>query len=137
MFSNKISFNGGKINRAWSFRLQKQPFAGITALNLPQSLQRGMPKASISSFPVSGLFGVVKPSGPTSMSIVNDLQLLIARSKLFVDAEKLEKIKGKKLDRRRGKAGRESVKVGQGGTLDPLADGVLGVKFDFLLFLCH
>ncbi|KAF9535271.1 pseudouridylate synthase 4 [Crepidotus variabilis] len=84
-----------------------------------------MPKVSISSFPVSGLFGVVKPTGPTSMSIVNDLQQLIARSKLFVDAEKLEKIKGKKIDRKRGKFGKEGVKVGQGGTLDPLADGVL------------
>ncbi|PPQ73029.1 hypothetical protein CVT26_014677 [Gymnopilus dilepis] len=59
------------------------------------------------------------------MSIVNDLQQLVARSRLFVDAEKLSKIKDKKLDRRRGKHGRESIKIGQGGTLDPLADGVL------------
>ncbi|KAH9483913.1 tRNA pseudouridine synthase 4 [Psilocybe cubensis] len=85
-----------------------------------------MPKATASSsYPVSGLFGVIKPSGPTSMSIVNDIQLLLARSKLFVDADKLEKMKGKKIDRRRGKHGREAIKVGQGGTLDPLADGVL------------
>ncbi|KAF8910995.1 pseudouridylate synthase 4 [Gymnopilus junonius] len=84
-----------------------------------------MPKVNLSSFPVSGLFGVAKPSGPTSMSIVNDLQQLVARSRLFVDEEKLAKIKGKKLDRRRGKHGRESIKIGQGGTLDPLADGVL------------
>ncbi|KIM49324.1 hypothetical protein M413DRAFT_438510 [Hebeloma cylindrosporum] len=84
-----------------------------------------MPKVTLSSFPVSALFGVVKPSGPTSMSIVNDIQQLVARSRLFVDPEKLEKMKGKKLDRRRGKAGREAVKIGQGGTLDPLADGVL------------
>ena len=85
-----------------------------------------MPKVTIPSYPVSGLFGVLKPSGPTSMSIVNDLQQLVARSRLFVDAEKLEKMKGKKLDRKRGKMGRESIKIGQGGTLDPLADGVLG-----------
>lgn len=85
-----------------------------------------MPKVNISSLPVSGLFGVAKPSGPTSMSIVNDLQQLIARSRLFVDAEKLEKNKNKKIDRKGGKLGREAVKVGQGGTLDPLADGVLG-----------
>jgi len=63
------------------------------------------------------------------MSIVNDIQQLVARSRLFVDPEKLEKMKGKKLDRRRGKAGREAVKIGQGGTLDPLADGVLGEPF--------
>ena len=84
-----------------------------------------MPKVTLSSFPISALFGVVKPSGPTSMSIVNDIQQLVARSRLFVDPEKLEKMKGKKLDRRRGKAGREAVKIGQGGTLDPLADGLL------------
>ena len=62
------------------------------------------------------------------MSIVNDLQQLIARSKLFVDPHKLEKIKDKKIDRKRGRLGREAVKVGQGGTLDPLADGVLGTR---------
>ena len=86
-----------------------------------------MPKVSPSSLPVSGLFGVIKPSGPTSMSIINDIQRLVARSKLFVDTDKLEKTKGKKIDRgRRGKHAREAIKVGQGGTLDPLADGVLG-----------
>ena len=61
------------------------------------------------------------------MSIINDLQRLVARSRLFVDAEKLEKIKGTKVvNGRRGKYAREAVKIGQGGTLDPLADGVLG-----------
>ena len=86
-----------------------------------------MPKVPPSSLPVSALFGVIKPSGPTSMSIINDLQRLVARSRLFVDAEKLEKIKGTKADHgRRGKYAREAIKIGQGGTLDPLADGVLG-----------
>ncbi|KAF8798087.1 pseudouridine synthase [Phlegmacium glaucopus] len=87
-----------------------------------------MPKVSPSSLPVSGLFGIIKPSGPTSMSIINDIQQLVARSKLFVDAEKLEKTKGKNVDRgRRGKHAREAIKIGQGGTLDPLANGVLVV----------
>ncbi|RDB21135.1 putative tRNA pseudouridine synthase 4 [Hypsizygus marmoreus] len=85
-----------------------------------------MPKISFSSFPASGLFGIAKPSGPTSMSVINDVKLLIAQSRLFVDAEKLEKTKGQK-PRRRGKHAREGVKIGQGGTLDPLADGVLVV----------
>lgn len=86
-----------------------------------------MPKAPPSSLPVSALFGVIKPSGPTSMSIINDLQRFVARSGLFVDREKLEKIKGSKADHgRRGKHAREAIKIGQGGTLDPLADGVLG-----------
>jgi tRNA pseudouridine55 synthase len=86
-----------------------------------------MPKVPPYSLPVSALFAVIKPSGPTSMSIVNDLQRLVARSRLFVDAEKLEKFKGSKADHgRRGKHAREAIKIGQGGTLDPLADGVLG-----------
>ena len=61
------------------------------------------------------------------MSIINDIQRLVARSMLFVDAEKLEKTKGTKVDHgRRRKHAREAIKIGQGGTLDPLADGVLG-----------
>jgi tRNA pseudouridine55 synthase len=58
------------------------------------------------------------------MSIINDVKQLIARSSLFVDAEKLTEIKGNRLPKRRRM--REGVKIGQGGTLDPLADGVLG-----------
>ncbi|KAF8636588.1 hypothetical protein AX17_003399 [Amanita inopinata Kibby_2008] len=83
-----------------------------------------MPKAPLPSLPVSGLFGIAKPSGPTSMSVVNDLKRLIARSKLFLHEDKLVK------DRQasgKGKRGRDPVKIGQGGTLDPLADGVLVV----------
>ena len=61
------------------------------------------------------------------MSIINDLQRLVTRSRLFVDAEKLERTKGTGADQgRRGKHAREAIKIGQGGTLDPLADGVLG-----------
>ncbi|KAJ7111536.1 pseudouridine synthase [Mycena crocata] len=82
-----------------------------------------MPKATMPNIPMSAFFGVVKPSGPTSMSIINDVKLLCARSKLFVDAEKLEKSKGKKISLR----GKNDIKIGQGGTLDPLADGVLVV----------
>ncbi|KAJ8517556.1 hypothetical protein ONZ45_g5258 [Pleurotus djamor] len=58
------------------------------------------------------------------MSIINDIKELVARSKLFVDAEKLKSVsKTKKIGRR----GKDIVKIGQGGTLDPLADGVLVV----------
>ncbi|KAF9013892.1 pseudouridylate synthase 4 [Cyathus striatus] len=84
-----------------------------------------MPKVSLPHIPLSGLFGVVKPSGPTSMSTVHDLQQLIARSKLFVEEAKLEKVKGKQISRKRGRHNKEAIKIGQGGTLDPLADGVL------------
>ncbi|KAL0946606.1 hypothetical protein HGRIS_012804 [Hohenbuehelia grisea] len=81
-----------------------------------------MPKVAITSLPVSALFGVRKPSGPTSMSVINDIKQLVARSKLFVDAGKLEAAKNAP---KKNKRARDVVKIGQGGTLDPLADGVL------------
>lgn len=84
-----------------------------------------MPKVVLPTLPVSGLFGIAKPSGPPSMTVVNDLQTLIYQSKLFIEASKLErpvKAKGKG----RGRHHNKLVKIGQGGTLDPLADGVLG-----------
>ncbi|KAF8622018.1 hypothetical protein AX15_007332 [Amanita polypyramis BW_CC] len=82
-----------------------------------------MPKISVSSLPVSGLFAVAKPSGPTSMAIINDMKKLIGRSRLFVygGEEKVREVRSK------GKRARDPVKIGQGGTLDPLADGVLVV----------
>ncbi|KAI0780951.1 pseudouridylate synthase 4 [Trametes elegans] len=73
--------------------------------------------------PISALFGVVKPSGPTSMSLVNDVKQLVANSPLFVEESKLA-AKAKNPSKR-GRHRRDAVKIGQGGTLDPLADGVL------------
>jgi tRNA pseudouridine55 synthase len=78
-----------------------------------------MPKTPL-SLPLSGLFGIIKPSGPTSMHVVDQLKRLVCNSRLFVDEEKLGKVAGKK------RARRDKVKIGQGGTLDPLAEGVLG-----------
>jgi hypothetical protein len=78
-----------------------------------------MPKTP-ASLPLSALFGIIKPSGPTSMHVVGQLKKLVCNSRLFVDEDKLGKRAGKK------RARRDNVKVGQGGTLDPLADGVLG-----------
>lgn len=88
-----------------------------------------MPKASTSSasLPISGLFGLNKPSGPTSMHIVNQLKIVMSRSPLFFEPEKVEAGKGKQKGRRR--RGKDMLKIGQGGTLDPLADGVLGKDF--------
>ncbi|KAH9993797.1 pseudouridylate synthase 4 [Russula vinacea] len=77
-----------------------------------------MPRAP-ASLPLSGLFGIIKPSGPTSMHVVDQLKRLICNSRLFVDEEKLKKAPSKKRTRK------HNVKIGQGGTLDPLAEGVL------------
>ena len=89
-------------------------------------LIRKMPKIPLSSLPLSGLFGVIKPSGPTSMHIINQIKPLIAGSRIFVDAATLEKNKKSKGKGARGRRGKDGIKIGQGGTLDPLADGVLG-----------
>ncbi|KAH7341098.1 pseudouridine synthase [Rhizoctonia solani] len=93
-----------------------------------------MVKVSTSSLPLDGLFAIVKPSGPTSMSILDRLKPLLAKSRLLVDQEEYQKVlaemEKQKKKRRRQKDGRVSKpsdrpKLGQGGTLDPLADGVL------------
>ena len=82
-----------------------------------------MPKITTKG-PVAALFAVAKPSGPTSMAVVNDIKSLVTKSRLFVKEEELEKASGSK--KKRGKFAKSVVKIGQGGTLDPLADGVLG-----------
>ncbi|KAL4067941.1 pseudouridine synthase [Scleroderma yunnanense] len=82
-----------------------------------------MPRVTLPQLPLSGLFAVYKPSGPTSMSVLEDIKKFICSSPLFVEAEKLEKEKSTS----RRKRTRDVIKIGQGGTLDPLADGVLVV----------
>jgi tRNA pseudouridine55 synthase len=56
------------------------------------------------------------------MSVLEDIKQLVGNSRLFVDARKLENRPGKDGRKRR----KDAIKIGQGGTLDPLADGVLG-----------
>ena len=85
-----------------------------------------MPKAKEPVFPVSALFGVAKPSGPTSMHVVNEIKTLIHKSKIFMDESKIEDSTQKKKGGKRKRREKSGLKIGQGGTLDPLADGVLG-----------
>lgn len=59
------------------------------------------------------------------MSVVNDIKALVTNSRLFVEESKLKSIDKRK--RKKGRFSRDTVKIGQGGTLDPLADGVLVV----------
>jgi len=83
-----------------------------------------MPKDTLPPLPLSGLFAVAKPSGPTSMAITNDIKNLINTSGLFVEQEKLaahKEGKNEKPKKRKRKSNRDMVKIGQGGTLDPLA----------------
>lgn len=83
-----------------------------------------MPKGTVPPLPLSGLFAVAKPSGPTSMAIINDIKNLINTSPLFVEQEKLaahREGKSEKRKRRKWKSNSDMAKIGQGGTLDPLA----------------
>lgn len=83
-----------------------------------------MPKDTLPPLPLSGLFAVAKPSGPTSMAIINDVKNLINTSPLFVEQEKLaayKEGKSEKPKRRKRKSNKDMAKIGQGGTLDPLA----------------
>ena len=68
------------------------------------------------------------------MSVVNDVKTLVASSRLFVPESVLAKQAQSTQKRGRGKRGSDAVKIGQGGTLDPLADGVLGMS-GFMLYL--
>src|SRR5689334_11640988 len=87
-----------------------------------------MPKVTLPTLPLSAVFAVAKPSGPTSMSIVETMKPLLHSSRLFAtDAELAASSSGTKKKsnhHRRGKGG-HTIKIGTGGTLDPLADGVL------------
>ncbi|UZJ55475.1 hypothetical protein CBS101457_004795 [Exobasidium rhododendri] len=92
--------------------------------------------ASLPNRPVSGLIGILKPSGRTSMSLLETLKPYLAQSSLFqvpLD-EQLQNSQFKSSRKRRrdtdrfaeGSNGKVMApKIGQGGTLDPLADGVL------------
>ena len=80
--------------------------------------------------PLSCLFGILKPSGPTSMELLDRLKPLLASSDLFYAPHTPKQVKPSKrlkpwerelLQR----CGRLPPKMGQGGTLDPLAEGVL------------
>jgi len=105
-----------------------------------ETLPPEMPKTTVLALPLSGIFAINKPSGPTSMSLLTRLKPLFSSSRLFVPEAELnapgKKSKypgptpadGKKQKRKPNwkKLSRQYVKMGSGGTLDPLADGVLG-----------
>jgi hypothetical protein len=102
-----------------------------------------MPKATVPALPLSGIFAVNKPSGPTSMSLLTRLKPLFSSSRLFVPEAELgtprkgskypgpTPTNGKKQKKKPNwkKISKQYVKLGSGGTLDPLADGVLGSSF--------
>lgn len=126
--SNKIMRDEPAARRALGGLLSSRRFFGKTNTSFPTN----MPKAVNPSFPLDGLFGLLKPSGPTSMYLLDRLKPLFRESSLFVpdDAQRqayIEARKRGKVQRGKNKKFKDPVKMGQGGTLDPLADGVLGL----------
>lgn len=73
---------------------------------------------------MNGVFAVAKPGGsggPTSQDIVGKLKKIFSKSPVYLSTLK----DGPKPKKRR--RGPDYIKIGHGGTLDPLADGVLVV----------
>lgn len=96
---------------------------------------KGARAPSLLDRPLSGLFAVAKPSGPTSMDLLDQLKPLLASSSLFYAPDAPAPFSGSAKKAKRLKpweralmerCGRLPPKIGQGGTLDPLAEGVLG-----------
>ncbi|CAH6723154.1 tRNA pseudouridine synthase 4 [[Candida] jaroonii] len=83
---------------------------------------------------MNGIFAIEKPSGITSSKFIGDLQYLFTKSKVFeadlIEAKNkvianLSTDKSWSKQRIEKKANSVKVKIGHGGTLDPLASGVL------------
>ncbi|PHH53123.1 tRNA pseudouridine synthase B [Ceratocystis fimbriata CBS 114723] len=79
---------------------------------------------------VEGVFGINKPLGMSSAQVIRDAQQQLNPSKMFAPWIKQEKekraVESHSQQKRRRQVKREiQVKMGHGGTLDPLATGVL------------
>ncbi|KAF5864831.1 hypothetical protein ETB97_006369 [Aspergillus alliaceus] len=75
-----------------------------------------------------GIFAVHKPQGVTSADVIRTLQHHFNPSKLFkpwLETERERRNRESQYQRRRRRTQRLDVKIGHGGTLDPLATGVL------------
>ncbi|KAL5362718.1 pseudouridine synthase [Aspergillus floccosus] len=75
-----------------------------------------------------GVFAVHKPQGITSADVIRKLQHHFNPSKLFqpwLETERARRKRESKFQRNRRRTQRLDVKIGHGGTLDPLATGVL------------
>ncbi|PMD18616.1 pseudouridine synthase, partial [Hyaloscypha hepaticicola] len=77
---------------------------------------------------VEGVFAINKPTGLSSAQVLRDLQRHFNPSELFapwLELEKNNRAREAANQRKRRRDKRIQVKVGHGGTLDPLATGVL------------
>ncbi|KAK6505158.1 hypothetical protein TWF481_007079 [Arthrobotrys musiformis] len=85
------------------------------------------------SMVTDGIIAVNKPAGRTSAQVLRNLQVTFGKSEFFADHLEAQKAYSQHQDKRqsytrkgrRNKKGDTQVKLGHGGTLDPMATGVL------------
>ena len=96
-------------------------------LSIPLSADLYASSVASGSAPLSGLFAIDKPSGAITMKLLNSLKELLETSETFAKVETEQSGgKGQSWKKRKRNRPGSNVKLGQGGTLDPLASGVLG-----------
>ncbi|KAI1305554.1 hypothetical protein EDD11_004939 [Mortierella claussenii] len=80
------------------------------------------PRLSSSYLPLTGLFAVNKPAGLTSTTLVDYMQHVCKRNQDHALVKGVLRLDDSKRAKKQG-----LVKIGHGGTLDPLARGVVGM----------
>ncbi|KAI1166318.1 trub family pseudouridylate synthase-containing protein [Nemania serpens] len=96
----------------------------------PETLLRMAASGSASTPILDGVFGINKPVGMSSAQVIRDCQHHLNPSALFrpmIDQEAANRSRESNNKRKRRRFGKDDVRVkmGHGGTLDPLATGVL------------
>jgi tRNA pseudouridine55 synthase len=64
------------------------------------------------------------------MKVIDAITPLLVESRLFEDPERVKHSAGSSHRKRKSNLTHMGLKIGQGGTLDPLADGVLGMSYN-------
>jgi len=97
----------------------KTPHAATTSIATHSVSQKPTPLQK--HVPLTGLFAVNKPRGLTSTTILDHLQHVCKRNQDHPLVKGVLEVDGSKRAKKRG-----LVKIGHGGTLDPLARGIVG-----------
>ncbi|CAO1634485.1 unnamed protein product [Parajaminaea phylloscopi] len=124
------SGRGNRGGRGRGGRDSRQGGAGSSRPHVANVQHPGHIPGSLASRPLNGVFGIDKPSGKTCMELLDSLKDLLACSPLFrnPDGTVPEGHGGKAWrpkNRKQFKGQAAPPKIGQGGTLDPLASGAL------------
>lgn len=88
-----------------------------------ERVTRSQPQQASAYSSLTGLLAVNKPAGVTSTTIVDLVQFVARRNQAHPLVQRVLELDGSK------RAKRGFIKVGHGGTLDPLARGVVGTFF--------